>query len=183
MLSYRMAHVESSMSPTEGVNIEECLPGIWPMEFHTKISWYAEALRVSFTVTKRPSSWKTSPHHNHHPSTQLYTWNNAIRKVPFSWQRTNPDFRQSDWWRWRSVFRHSRKHISTNLDSNGSMLYSSGPQPLPTDWYWARGFFHWKQSTNKAFSPLGRCEATWHKTVNQQLRKTFRTRLRNARKW
>jgi len=53
----------------------------------SKMSWYAEALRVPFTGTKGP---KTTPHHNP-PSTKLYTWHNAVRQVPFSWQPPNPD--------------------------------------------------------------------------------------------
>ena len=37
-----------------------------------------------------PSSWKTALCHNS-PSTKLYTWHNAVRQVPFSWQMPNPD--------------------------------------------------------------------------------------------
>ena len=37
-----------------------------------------------------PSSWKTALCHNS-PSTKLYTWHNAVRQVPFSWQPPKPD--------------------------------------------------------------------------------------------
>ena len=46
-------------------------------------------LRLS-TSGAKPSSWKTTPHLNP-PSTKLYTWHNAHRQVPFSWQLPNQD--------------------------------------------------------------------------------------------
>uniref|UniRef100_A0A3B4CFI5 Myosin binding protein C, cardiac n=1 Tax=Pygocentrus nattereri TaxID=42514 RepID=A0A3B4CFI5_PYGNA len=56
----------------------------------SKISWSAEALIVCFNGTKGPGPTPEEQPHNP-PSTKLYTWHNAVRQVPFSWQLPNPD--------------------------------------------------------------------------------------------
>ena len=53
----------------------------------SNISWDAEVFRVPFTGTKGPSPTPEKQP----PSTKLYTWHNAVRQVPFSWQPPNPD--------------------------------------------------------------------------------------------
>ena len=62
----------------------------WSMEL-SSISWYAEAFRVSFTGTKGPSPAPEKQPHHSPSSIRLYTWHNAVRQVPFSWQQQNPD--------------------------------------------------------------------------------------------
>ena len=49
--------------------------GAWNLS--QEVSCSAEALRVSFTGTKRLGP---TPHHNP-PTTKLYTWHNALRQV------------------------------------------------------------------------------------------------------
>ena len=68
-----------------------CSHKVGSMEL-ARISWYGEAFRVPFTGTKgsSPAPEKQTPHHNP-SSTKLYTWHNAVRQVPFSWQPPHPD--------------------------------------------------------------------------------------------
>ena len=56
----------------------------------TSLSMLKHSEFLSLELRGQASSWRTTPHHNP-PSTKLYTWHNAVRQEPFSWQLPNPD--------------------------------------------------------------------------------------------
>ncbi|CAI9577197.1 unnamed protein product, partial [Staurois parvus] len=60
-----------------------------------------------------------------------YTWYNAVRQVPFSWQQPNPDTSICRIVRQRSVICHSREHVSTALESSGGWLSCCCSKLLP----------------------------------------------------
>ncbi|CAI9586689.1 unnamed protein product, partial [Staurois parvus] len=59
-----------------------------------------------------------------------YVWHNAVRQVPFSWQQAKPRHVHRIV-RQRSVIGHSRKHVSTALQSSGRWLSLCCSQLLP----------------------------------------------------
>ena len=76
---------------------------------------------------------KKKPHIIIPPSTKLYTWHNAVRQVPFSWQPPNSDIHQIA--RWRSVIRRSRERVPTALESSGGVLYTTASNVLHCTWW------------------------------------------------
>jgi len=71
-----------------------------------------EALRIPFTGTKGPS-----PTPEKQPHIKLYTWHNAVRQVPFSWQPPNPDSSivLCSRVQWRRALHHCIRHFALHL--------------------------------------------------------------------
>ena len=74
---------------------EGAIPKLFPQSWehgivqHLLVCWSIQS-SFHWKYGAKSSSWKTTPHHNR-PSTKHYTWHNAVRQVPFSWQPPNPD--------------------------------------------------------------------------------------------
>lgn len=66
-------------------------------------------------------------HHTIIPPLPMFALHNAVRQVPFSWHPPNPPLSDCQ-------IHHSREHVSTDLGSSGSMLYTTASDALHCTW-------------------------------------------------
>jgi hypothetical protein len=107
------------------------LPQSWKHRKSSRMSLYAAALRFPFSANKGPS-----PNHEKQSQTIIpLPPNFTIETMHLDRQRflatAKPPFVRRTA-KWRSVIHHSREHVSTAPETNGSKLFTT-----PADAWWA----------------------------------------------